>query len=51
MSKKLGGTEAQRFTLEEAFDYFHISEKKDTDPSTSPRNVERAIRAVAFLLE
>ena len=41
---------SSRFTLEEAFDYFEIPEG-DRNPSDSPRNVERAIRSVAFLLE
>lgn len=45
-----GAGETEKFTLEEAFDYFHISED-DRDPSVSSRNLERVVRSVAFLLE
>jgi hypothetical protein len=41
---------SEKFTLEEAFDYFHISDD-DKDPSVSSRNLERAVRSVTFLLE
>ena len=44
------GPELEKFSLSEAFDYFNISDD-DRDPSISSMNLERAIRAVAFLLE
>jgi hypothetical protein len=39
-----------RYTLAEAFDYFHLIDES-IDPSSNPLNQERAIRAVAFLME
>lgn len=38
-----------RWTLAEAFDYFHLTDEK-LAPDSNPLNQERAVRAVAFLL-